>query len=65
MKEQLKSLREAAKLTQKEAAELLGVGQSAVSMWETGESKPKTDIITKIAEVYGCNIADIFVACTQ
>lgn len=60
MKEQLKALREAANLTQKEAAAKLGVVQSAVSMWETGESKPKTGILPKIAAVYGCSISELF-----
>lgn len=32
----LKNMREAAGLTQKQASEKIGVGQSAVSMWETG-----------------------------
>lgn len=60
MKEQLKKLREAAKLTQKQAAEKIGVVQSSVSMWETGESTPQTKILVKIAEVYGCSVAELF-----
>ncbi len=60
MKEQLKKLREAANLTQQEAAVLIGVGQSTISMWETGGSIPQTKMLTKIAEVYGCYISQIF-----
>lgn len=60
MKEQLKKLREAAKLTQKQAAKKIGVVQSSVSMWETGESIPQTKILVKIAEVYGCSVAELF-----
>ena len=60
MKDQLKSLREAANLTQKEAAKKIGVVQSAISMWETGESKPKTQILQRIATVYNCSISDLF-----
>ena len=60
MKERLRELREAAKLTQKEAGAKLGVGQSAVSMWETGESRPKTEILPKIAEVYECSVSELF-----
>ncbi len=56
----LKKLREAARLTQSDAARLLGVGQSAISMWETGESAPKTEMLPKIAEVYGCTISELF-----
>ena len=60
MQERVKTLREAANLTQKEAARKLGVVQSAVSMWETGESKPKTEILPRIAAVYGCSISELF-----
>lgn len=60
MKDQLKTLRESANLTQKEVAERLGVVQSAVSMWETGESKPKTEILPKIAAIYGCSVSELF-----
>ena len=35
----LKNMREAAGLTQKQASEKIGVGQSAVSMWETGDRR--------------------------
>lgn len=56
----LKILRERAGLTQAEAAEHLGVGQSAISMWECGSSSPRGDMFVKIAKVYGCEIADIF-----
>jgi transcriptional regulator with XRE-family HTH domain len=60
MKARLKNLREAAHLTQKEAAEKIGVGQSAVSMWENGESVPRTETLIKIANVYNCEISDLF-----
>ncbi len=60
MNKKLKKLRENARLTQSDAASALGVGQSAISMWETGESVPKTEMIPKIAEVYGCTISELF-----
>lgn len=60
MKEKLKKLRLEARLTQKEAAEKIGVGQPTVSMWENGESKPRIDMLPIIAEAYGCDVKDIF-----
>lgn len=60
MNEQLKSLRKKANLTQKEAASQIGVVQSAISMWENGDSKPKTELLPKIAKVYNCSLSDLF-----
>lgn len=60
MKFKLKELREAAGLTQKEAAIKIGVVQSAISMWETGESFPRTELLQIIARVYNCTISKLF-----
>lgn len=60
MKKQLIKMREAANLSQKEAAARIGVGQSAISMWETGASSPRVEMLGKIAAAYGCKIADLF-----
>lgn len=60
MKEQLKKLRKSAKLTQKEAARKIGVSQSSISMWETGGSTPQTKNLVRIADVYGCLVAELF-----
>ncbi|MGM9646543.1 MAG: helix-turn-helix transcriptional regulator [Eubacteriales bacterium] len=59
MKEKLKKLRLDAHLTQQEAAEKIGVGQPTISMWESGESKPRVGMLALIAETYGCKISDI------
>ena len=56
----LKNMREAAGLTQKQASEKIGVGQSAVSMWETGDSSPRAEMLPVIAEAYNCQIGDLF-----
>lgn len=60
MKEQLKQLRKAANLSQKEAAKKIGVVQSTVSMWETGRTKPETQILPIIANVYNCSVSKLF-----
>lgn len=59
MKEKLKKLRNAAQLTQKEAAEKIGVRQSTISMWENGESVPRLNMLALIAKAYGCKPSDI------
>lgn len=39
----IKELREKAKLTQAELADVLGVKRVTVSQWERGENKPRID----------------------
>ncbi len=52
-------LRKKAGLTQKSAAEMLGVKQSTISMWESGSSKPRIEMLLKIADVYNCDVAKL------
>lgn len=49
----LKAARVNKKLTQKEAAKLIGVNVSMLSKWEAGKSVPSAKRIPKITEVYG------------
>ena len=52
-------LREKAKLSQTKMGEKLGVSQSTVAMWETGENMPRTSMLIKIAEVLNCTIDEL------
>ncbi len=52
-------LRKSAGLTQKLAADKLGVKQSTISMWESGSSKPRVEMLKKIADVYSCDITQL------
>lgn len=47
-------------LSQKELAEKVGVGQSTVSMWESGSNLPETRILPTLAQVLGCTIDELF-----
>lgn len=49
----LASLRENRGYSTRELAEMLGVSQSSVSLWEKGERKPDYDKIIKLADIYG------------
>ena len=49
----IRELREAAGITQGELAAEIGVKRSAVSMWEIGKSRPRTEDLPKIAEALG------------
>lgn len=47
-------------MTQAELAKKLNIQQTAVSMWETGKSLPRTELLPKIAEILNCKIDDLF-----
>lgn len=49
-----------ARLTQKEAADAIGVSQLSVSLWETGKAEPKLSNVRRLCEVYGLSMEDIF-----
>ena len=43
-------------LSQNELAEMLGLTNKAVSKWETGKSKPTTNVIRKLADLLKIDI---------
>lgn len=60
MKNNLIRARNKAGLTQKQIADSLGIGQSTVAMWETGESTPRSAMLPMIAKAYNCSLDDLF-----
>ncbi len=56
----LYTLRSEAGLSQTQLGELLGVTNKAVSKWETGSTKPHTNLIPKIAEIFGITVEELF-----
>lgn len=42
--------------TQMQVAKYLGITDSAVNQWESGKTKPRTSILVKLSELYGCPI---------
>ena len=48
----LKELREREKLSQQALANILGVSQSTVGMWESGKNKPEHETLIHIAEYF-------------
>lgn len=58
-KDKLKKLRTAAKLTQRELAEKLGVAEIAVSKWEQGTREPKIAALDDIAKALKCKAQDL------
>lgn len=49
--EYLRSLREKKGLSQFQLGKLVGVSDKAVSKWENGYSKPKSNIVLRLSEV--------------
>ena len=53
-------LRTSVGLSQSELAARLGVTQSAVSQWETGETHPTFEKMSTLTKILGCSAAEIF-----
>lgn len=49
-------MRRNAGLTQTALASKLGVTNKAVSKWENGKSKPSTETLRKLAELFGVSV---------
>ena len=46
-------------LTQKQMAELIGVSQPCIGLWEAGRRKPTWALSSKIAKVFGVTLDEI------
>lgn len=55
----LEAARRNVKLTQKEAADRLGVSNATVCNWEKGVSFPNVQQVEKICELYGVSYDDL------
>lgn len=54
--EKLTQARKATRLTQADAAAKLNGSRQAVSRWESGQSKPSTEKLLVLGELYGVSI---------
>lgn len=55
----IKSIRESSNLTQEELACKIGIKRSTVAMWESGQSKPRADVLIKLSRILGCTIDEL------
>lgn len=60
LKEKLKELRIARKMTQEAVAEHLGISSQTVSKWERGLLSPDINLLPQIAVLYRCSIDSLF-----
>lgn len=56
----LKKLREAARYTQDEVAQSLGITRSAYSNYESGEREAPYDVLEKVSDLFGCDMYVLF-----
>lgn len=55
----IRILRHKQGLRQEDLARELGVRQSTVSMWETGEATPRIDMLIRLSRIFKCRIDDL------
>lgn len=58
----LQELRKEKKLTQEQTAKILTITKEYLSMLENGDRNPSDSLKEKMAKLYNCSIADIFLA---
>lgn len=56
---QIKALREKARITQEQLAATIGVGRTAVAMWESGDSLPRADKLPELARILDCTVDEL------
>ncbi len=56
----LKKLREAARYTQEDIAQALGITRSAYSNYESGEREAPYDLLEKVSDLFGCDMYILF-----
>lgn len=61
-KKTLQELRRDKLLTQEQASRLLSITKEYLSMLENGDRNPSDNLKEKMAKLYNCSIADIFLA---
>lgn len=54
-----KEARKLAGLSQQQAADQLGIHQTAISNWEKGKNLPAATMLVKVANLYGCSIDEL------
>lgn len=55
----LRQFRHEAGLTQLETAKRLYIAQNTYSKYELGKTSPNPDMLKRIAEIFGCSVADL------
>ena len=60
MKVSMKAMRVNRDMTQREAAEKIGIRRETLQSWEAGRTFPQAQKLKALCEVYRCKMDDIF-----
>lgn len=55
----LRKIRKQEHLTMKDLADLSGVSESAIGMYETGKRKPSFEVLLRLSEALGCTVDEL------
>lgn len=55
----LRELRKANQLTQKDAANALGIGQPTYNSYESGRCEPSLETLVRMSYLFGCSVDDL------
>ena len=55
----LRRIRKQERLTMKDLADLSGVSESAIGMYETGKRKPSFEVLLRLSEALGCTVDEL------
>lgn len=58
----IKKAREKAGLTQAQVAKEMNVNQSAVALWECGETQPRADRLLQLSKLLKCSVKTLLTA---
>ena len=57
----MRAMREKKDMSQQAVALEIGVDRSTVAKWESGKSRPRAELLPKLAKLFGCSIEELLV----
>ena len=57
----MRAMREKKDMSQQAVAFEIGVERSTVAKWESGKSRPRAELLPKLAKLFGCSIEELLV----
>lgn len=57
----MRAMREKKDMSQQAVALEIGVERSTVARWESGKSRPRAELLPKLAKLFGCSIEELLV----
>ena len=57
----MRAMREKKDMSQQAVALEIGVERSTVAKWESGKSRPRAELLPKLAKLFGCSVEELLV----